>query len=99
MLLGGTLLSWIFIAPLLFYVIAGLTAVVGKVFRTGLSGYGARLALFWALLASTPLMLLWGLVAGFMGPGIQMTLTGALWFGAFLWFWVSGLRVAGQEGV
>ena len=31
--------------------------------------YGARLALFWALVAIGPLMLLQGLVAGMIGPG------------------------------
>jgi hypothetical protein len=47
------------------------------------------------LLAASPLMLLWGLVAGFIGEGIEMTLTGSLWFVIFAWFWIAGLRQAG----
>lgn len=97
MLLGASLMAWLFIAPLLLYVIAGLTAGVARIFRAKLTGYGARMALFWALLASCPLMLLWGLTAGFVGPGIEMTLVGVLWFAAFTWFWVSGLIAAGRE--
>ena len=97
MLLGASLMAWLFIAPLLLYVIAGLTAVVARVFRANLTGYGARMALFWALLASCPLMLLWGLTAGFVGPGIEMTLVGLLWCAAFLWFWISGLIAASKE--
>ena len=97
MLLGASLMAWVFIAPLLLYVIAGVIAGVGKLIGTGPSGYGARLSLFWALLASSPLMLLWGLTAGFVGPGIELNLVGLLWCIAFFWFLVSGLIVAGKE--
>lgn len=96
-LLGGSLMGWLFIAPLLMYLIAGLTALIGKALRTGLSGFGARMALFWALLASSPLMLLWGLTAGFVGPGIEMDIVGVAWLVAFLWFWIAGLITAAQE--
>lgn len=91
MLLGGTLMAWIFIAPLVLYGIAALTHILAKALRGRGDWYGARLALFWALLASSPLMLLNGLVAGFIGPGIEMTLVGALWFVVFMWFWLSCL--------
>ncbi len=90
MLMGATLMAWIFIAPLMFYCIALLARVVARLFGGKGTGYGARLALFWALLASTPLLLLHGLVAGFIGPGIQLQLVGLLWCGCFVWFWVSG---------
>ncbi len=58
------------------------------------SAYGARLALFWALLAASPLILLHGLVAGFIGPGPGLQGVGLIWCGVFLWFWLSGLREA-----
>lgn len=98
-LLGGALLGWIFIAPLALYLVAGLVWLVTRLFRSRLSGYGARIALFWALLAATPLMLLRGLTAGFIGEGIEMDLVTTLWLIVLVWFWVSGLRAAGQEGV
>ena len=91
MLLGGALLAWIVIAPLALYVLAAVSHAVARIFGGRGSWYGARLALFWALLASTPVLLLHGLVAGFVGPGPGLTLVGALWLGLFLWFWLSGL--------
>ena len=50
------------------------------------------LALFWALLASAPVVLLNGLVAGFIGPGPALTIVGVAWVAVFVWFWLSGLR-------
>lgn len=91
MLLGGALLAWLFIAPLLLYALAALTHLGAKALRGQGDWYGARLALFWALLASTPLLLLNGLVAGFIGSGPGLQGVGALWFAIFIWFWLSGL--------
>ena len=56
MLLGGTLVGWIFIMPLVFYILALLVHLVAKPLGTALDGFGSRLALFWALLASSPVM-------------------------------------------
>ncbi|WP_353472629.1 YIP1 family protein [Salipiger sp. H15] len=93
-LMGASLLACLVILPLALYVLAALSHVVARLFRCRGTGYGARLALFWALLAASPLALLNGLVAGFMGAGAQLSLVGLLWFVVFLWFWISGLRVA-----
>lgn len=94
MLLGGALLGWIIIAPLMFYIIAAVSHVVARVLGGRGEWYGARLALFWALLAASPLLLLQGLVAGFIGPGIELNSVGGLWLAVFSWFWISGLRQA-----
>lgn len=94
MLMGATLMAWIFIAPLALYIVAALSHLVAKLFKGRGTGYGARLALFWALLASSPLMLLNGLVAGFIGPGVELQIVGLLWFGVFIWFWLGGLIAA-----
>ena len=90
MLMGASLMGLIFIAPLLLYCIALLARGVGRVLGGKGSGYGARLALFWALLASSPLILLHGLVSGFIGPGPEETAVGVAWFGVFMWFWLGG---------
>ena len=90
MMMGGALMGWVLIAPLALYVIAGMTFLIGKLFRGQGTAFGARLALFWALLASSPLMLLNGLVAGFIGPGLELQVVGFLWFAFFLWFWLAG---------
>lgn len=91
MLMGGTLLAWVVIAPLIFYLLAGLSHAIARLLGGQGDWYGARLALFWSLLSSTPLMLLHGLVAGFIGPGPALQGVGLLWLGVFLWFWISSL--------
>ena len=98
MLLGATLMAWVFIAPLLLYVIALLAHGVGRLLRGRGSAYGARIALFWALLASTPLILLHGLTAGFVGPGIELQGVGILWCVIFFWFWIGG-SIAQERGI
>lgn len=96
-LLGASLMAWVFIMPLLLYLIAGITLIVARLLGSKISSYGTRMALFWALLATSPIMLLWGLTAGFVGPGTEMTLVGIIWCAAFLWFWISGFRAAAKE--
>lgn len=97
MLMGATLMAWVFIAPLLLYAIALLARGVGRILRGQGTAYGARLALFWALLASTPLIMLHGLTAGFVGPGLELQLVGMVWCACFLWFWISG-SIAQERG-
>lgn len=94
MLLGGALLGWIFIAPLLLYGLAGLSHLIARLVGGQGSWFGARLALFWSLLASTPLLLLHGLVAGFIGPGPGLQLVGLVWLVIFVWFWGASLLQA-----
>lgn len=91
MLLGGALMGVVFILPLALYLLAGLSRLVAGVLGGQGTGYGARLALFWALVASMPLMLLHGLVSGFIGPGAAKALVGVLWCLAFGWIWIAGL--------
>ena len=89
--MAGALFGWIFVAPLFLYCIAFLTHVALRLTGSQSTGFESRLALFWALLAATPLLLLAGLMAGFAGPGPATALTGVLAFGAFLVFWVAGV--------
>lgn len=97
MLMGGSLLAWVFIAPLMLYFLAWVIHILAGIFARHGSSYGARLALFWAFLAASPLMLLNGLIAGFIGPGVELTLVGILWLAAFLWFWISGMIEAYRQ--
>ncbi|WP_170330352.1 YIP1 family protein [Ruegeria arenilitoris] len=94
MLLGGALLGSVFILPLMFYFLAWISYLGAKLVGGKSTSYGARLALFWALLASAPLVLLNGLIAGFIGPGPAQTAAGLLWVVVFVWFWFSGFRQA-----
>ena len=88
------LFAWITVWPLLLYALAGLSHLVAKLFRGRGTFYTARLALFWSLLASVPLLLLYGLMAGFLGPVAGTHLVGATWVAAFLWIWVQSMREA-----
>jgi hypothetical protein len=89
--LGGALFAWLFIMPLALYTLSLLSHWLLRATGGQGSGYDARIALFWALLASGPLMLLWGLMAGFAGPGAGLDAVGVLWLAVFAWFWISGL--------
>lgn len=97
--LGGALMGWLFIAPVLAYGLAALSHMVARVLggQRG-SWYGARLALFWTMLATSPLFLLQGLVAGFLGAGPAMTVTGSLLSLAFLLIWAAALRESHWRG-
>lgn len=76
------LLSWMIVWPLIFYAIAALIHIVAKLFRGRGTFYTARLAVFWSLLAASPAALLYGLVAGFIGPGPAAQVTGTIWLAA-----------------
>ncbi len=90
-LLGGALFAWLFVMPLVLYTLALISHWVLRILGGKGQPFGARIALFWALLASGPIMLLWGLTAGFVGPGSALTLVGVIWIAVFLWVWFSGL--------
>jgi len=94
-LASGALMGTVFLAPILFYALAPLGALAARAFGARPGWRAARAALFWALLASSPLALLHGLAAGFLGPGPQQAAVGAAWGAAFLWFWGLGLAEAG----
>ena len=96
MLMAGALMGSVFILPLLLYAIAWATYLIGKLLGRNSTSYGTRLALFWSLLASTPLVLLYGLIGGFIGPGPALQLVGLLWVAIFLWFWIATLRASGE---
>lgn len=98
-LMAGALFGWIFVAPLGLYVLAAGSHVLARALGGQGTWHGARLALFWALLASTPLWLLTGLSAGFIGPGPATTLTGIIAMAAFVLFWMFGLVEAERGGV
>lgn len=97
MLMGGALMGWVILAPLVFYGIAALAHLVALIFGGKGQWYGARVALFWAALSSSPLMLFHGLVLGFIGPGPAANIAGTLWLAVFVWFWFTGMKMAERE--
>ncbi len=96
--MGGAALAVMFLMPLVAYAVAGLVGWLSRLTGRPIRPRDSRLALFWALLAVSPAMLLTGLVAGFVGPGTALTLLRVLSGLAFLVIWGAGLRaLSGQE--
>lgn len=93
-LLAGALFGSVFMAPLMFYAIGGLMTLICRFFVKSINGFDVRLALFWALLVVSPLVLLQGLVTGMIGAGPQAALTGLAVFVVFAMVLAAGLRVA-----
>lgn len=89
--LGGALLACLFVLPLLAYFLAQISHLTARLFGGRGSAFGARLALFWALLAVTPAMLLQGLLAGFLGQTPVVIAVQLAVLGGFLWMWLSML--------
>ena len=86
--LGGALLGCLFFLPLFAYALAAILHLIAKIFGGKGTFYSARLALFWAFLSVTPLMLAQGILAGFLGQSWILTSVG---LGVALWFlWVFG---------
>jgi hypothetical protein len=92
--LGGALMAVMFLVPLIAYGLAGVSHLAARAVGGRGSYAGARLALFWAMLAIAPAMLFQGLVSGILGQGPQTTVTGVVVLGLFLWLWLSMLAEA-----
>ena len=93
--LGGALMGLIFLMPPLMYGLAWVGhAIARRLMRTSGNGRGARFALFQAMLASTPAVLLWGLARGLAGVGALSDFLGLVWAVGFLWIWINMLKEA-----
>jgi hypothetical protein len=76
------------------YALAAISRLVARAMGGQGTWYGARIALFWALAAVGPLMLLQGLVSGMIGPGPGLTAVTVLVGVAFVWLWFTLLHEA-----
>lgn len=90
--MGGALLAVMFMMPLLAYGLAALVSALSRLTPWSVAPQDSRLALFWALLAVAPAMLLAGLTAGLVGPGPALGVTRAVAGLGFLVIWGAGLR-------
>ena len=96
--MGGALLAVMFMMPLLAYALAELVAFLSRLTPWPVASPDSRLALFWALLAVAPAMLLAGLVEGFVGPGAALSLVRVVAGFGFLVIWGAGLRALAGNG-
>jgi hypothetical protein len=51
-----------------------------------------RVIVFWSLVVAVPVLLLHGLVAGFIGPSVQKQIIGVVWIAVVLRTFVAGVR-------
>ena len=86
-LLGITFFGWLFIWPLIFYALAALSHLVMLAFGAGGGYRSSRAALFWTVLAVSPLMLLRGVVQAAFGAGGALTTVDVLVGLAFCGLW------------
>jgi hypothetical protein len=93
--LAITLFVWLFVWPLILYVFGGLTHVLARLAGGTGQGVNARQALFWAILAISPLFLLRGMASVSQSAAMVMVMNYAIAAG-FFWIWLSGLYEAEQ---
>lgn len=96
-LLGGAMFGWLFLAPLAFYLLALLLQGGMRLTGRRVDGGRVRMALFWSLLAASPLWLGHGLLAGLLGPVVLSQLLGLALLAVFFWLAGSNLREAALE--
>ena len=95
--MAGALTAVLLMMPLVAYVVASLVALASRLTRWRLAAEDSRLALFWALLAISPAMLLSGLVEGLIGPGPALTITRLVAGIGFLFIWGGGIRALARR--
>lgn len=93
-LIGTSFAVTLFFAPLFFYAIAAVSHMIARIFGGKGSYFEARLALFWALLITTPLVLLSSLLNIVLPSLTVIQSSGLLIFLIFAYFWASCLNVA-----
>lgn len=86
-LLGITFFGWLFVWPLIFYALAALLHLAMRAFGAGGGYRSSRAALFWTVLAVSPLMLLRGVVQAAFGAGGALTTVDVLVGLAFCGLW------------
>ncbi|MEM6387146.1 MAG: YIP1 family protein [Pseudomonadota bacterium] len=96
--MAGSFFAWLLMMPLVFYGLSILLILLLKLLRLNARGHHVRMAMFWALLASSPLWLLSGLAAGFTGESSGTMLSGLAAIGAFGAFTIFGLVAAVRTG-
>jgi hypothetical protein len=74
-----------------FYGLAAFSHILARAFGAKGSWHGARLALFWSLVAVSPVIVLQGLTVGVLGFGAQSMLVGVIALTAFAVFWALAL--------
>ena len=92
MCIRDSLLSTLFLLPLVFYFFSIVFYFCAKILGSNILAVELRLIFFWAYLATAPILLLVGLVEGFLGKNYQYFMVAGLWLAAFFTFIYSGFK-------
>ena len=95
--MGGAMLAVMFMMPVLAYAMAAVAAGLSRLTPWRLTPEDSRLALFWALLAVAPAMLMAGLVAGLVGQGPGLTVARAVCGLGFVMIWGAGISALARR--
>ena len=95
--MAGALFVWILVMPLVFYALSLVVHGVLRALGSEASGFQVRMSMFWALLASTPLWLVSGLMLGFAGPGPGANVLSTLALVTFAVLAIFGLVAASRS--
>lgn len=94
-LLAANLVGFLILGPLLLYLVAGISHLVLRTAGGRGDGLSSRLALFWAIMVSTPAVLAAAVLRqSFPASPLVAQLADAVTFGVFLWQWVRCLQEA-----
>ncbi|MEM7719901.1 MAG: YIP1 family protein [Pseudomonadota bacterium] len=96
--MAGAFFAWLLMMPLVLYVLSLIIVLALKAFKISAPAHHVRMALFWALLASSPLWLFSGLAAGFTGESAGSAIAALAAIGAFVIFTLFGLVAAVRTG-
>ena len=72
-MIGGILVSSLFMAPLFFYALSVILCLIFRFWFKGLKWFYFRSAFFWSLLAISPLVLIRGALVGITGANPYIT--------------------------
>ncbi|MEM9427376.1 MAG: YIP1 family protein [Pseudomonadota bacterium] len=97
-LMVGAFFAWLLMMPLVFYVFSLVVVLVMKALKIRAPAHHVRMAIFWALLASSPVWLFSGLAAGFTGDTTGAAIVSVAAIGAFAVFTIFGLVAAVRTG-
>ncbi|PTX55849.1 hypothetical protein C8N43_0496 [Litoreibacter ponti] len=91
----GTFFGTLLLAPIVIFLVASVSGYIARAVGWGGTVTDARLAMFWGLLASAPLVLIQGALSGLIGTGPAASILALAAFVAFFWVWVNGLIALG----
>ncbi|MDO6455506.1 hypothetical protein Q4560_00380 [Celeribacter halophilus] len=87
----------VFAMPLVIYLFAGGLGLLIRIFGLRFLGRSLRNSVIWAFLVTAPFGLLYGLVQGFIGPGVQTQAVGLVCFLVFVFFVSTGIKETIQQ--